>query len=362
MAGVNPYITEIDLINGVQNPVFGIVKSVMLTGLSREDSDRMISRIGRQMGLLFEERALSYLHSRYGGHPLLTRMACSYTNQELVAKNAERPTQILEKHLKDREADRDSELQFYCRHIVSELKEFYKAEYDILLMLAEGSVVDVIELSAEPEWTKHLKGYGVLNFSQAARPSFKIPVLERYLAYETARERGTNEPRNILPAEQRAEWLQRRKSGIISEYRSLLKALLAAGKVLPYGSEFLPESHRISECKESRSWDDFVGFITSINLALCETIDDAHGKGYFFGGLKTDYTSLFNALLRIRTYRNNADHLRLNRAAESAFRQFIEVDFRGRELSAVKDPWFALQQVALDELFGALLIEINRLR
>jgi hypothetical protein len=49
----------------------------------------------------------------------------------------------------------------YCRHVVSELKKFYPDEYELLEMLAGGQVIDVMDLSGEPEYTRHLKEYGL---------------------------------------------------------------------------------------------------------------------------------------------------------------------------------------------------------
>ena len=53
IAGVNPYLAELDAIDGVQNPVFGIVRSTMITGMNKDEVHAMIKRIGRQMGLTF---------------------------------------------------------------------------------------------------------------------------------------------------------------------------------------------------------------------------------------------------------------------------------------------------------------------
>ena len=41
----------------------------------------MVRFFGKRMGLSFTLEASEYLHERYGGHPLLTRMACSEIHQ-----------------------------------------------------------------------------------------------------------------------------------------------------------------------------------------------------------------------------------------------------------------------------------------
>ena len=190
VAGVNPYLVELDLINGIQNPVFGIVKASMITGMSNDEVHMMVKRIGKQMGLDFDDSGLDYLYKRYGGHPLLTRMACSYTNSKINQKTQSRPYKIDATFTRNMEQERDSELQFYCRHIVSELELFYKDEYEMLEMLARGNTADFIELGLEPQWVMHLKGYGIVKVNSKGRPAIQLPVLQRYVAADAARKQG----------------------------------------------------------------------------------------------------------------------------------------------------------------------------
>ena len=128
VAGVNPSVVEMDTVNGIQNPLFGIVPYEYLTGLSLEDSGKMIRILGKRMGLNFETEAIKYLHERYGGHPLLTRIACSFINTDARISKEARPVQITRERLLKGEDARDSDLTFYCRHVVSELQQFYPDE------------------------------------------------------------------------------------------------------------------------------------------------------------------------------------------------------------------------------------------
>ena len=215
IAGVNPYSVELDLIDGIQNPVFGIVRRSMITGMNRDDVHAMVKRIGKQMGLDFEDSSLDYLYQRYGGHPLLTRMACSYTNKRIADRQLSRPVKLDASNLKNTELERDSELQFYCRHIVSELIEFYKDEYQMLEMLATGGIADFVELGLEPQWVMHLKGYGIVALEKNKRPTIQLPVLKRYIAADAARRAGSRELRAIVPLEKRSAWLENRKDAIL---------------------------------------------------------------------------------------------------------------------------------------------------
>ena len=359
VAGVNPYLVELDLINGIQNPVFGIVKPSMITGMNKEDVHTMVKRIGKQMGLDFDDVALDYLYNRYGGHPLLTRMACSYTNSKILEKVHSRPFKIGATFLRNMEQERDSELQFYCRHIVSELDVFYKDEYDMLEMLARGNTADFMELGVEPQWVMHLKGYGIITVNSKGRPAIQLPVLQRYIAADAARKDGSRDLRAVVPPDKRKTWLEIRKAAILRDFKALLKIVAEKAVFQPYRGIFIPEADRFSSIAVASDWPIFREFINKTFQTFCETIDKLHPKGAFFKELKAEFPDLFYALNRIRVLRNEVDHIMLNKDTQSAFERYREEDLYGRTLSQIQEPWFVLQQIALDELFVALQCELT---
>jgi hypothetical protein len=146
LAGVNPSVVEIDAIAGVQNPLFGIVSYQFLTGFSLEDTRNMLRTLGRRVGLTFSLDASEYLFNRYGGHPLLTRIACSMLNSAIKNRKETRPAEITANRLGAEQEQRDVDLMFYCRHVVSELRQFYPDEYEMLELLACGRVNDFLGL------------------------------------------------------------------------------------------------------------------------------------------------------------------------------------------------------------------------
>ena len=186
VAGVNPNIVEIDRIDRIQNPLFGIVSSKYLQGLGLDEVRRMLRVLGRRMGLKFTNSATKYLHSRYGGHPLLTRLACSDVHESHYRAGTERPFSVDERDLRATEDDRDANLIFYCRHVVSELQDFYPDEYDMLEYLSLGKVQDFLELATHPEYVNHLKYYGLIQ-DRSGVPVIAIPVVARYVALDEAR-------------------------------------------------------------------------------------------------------------------------------------------------------------------------------
>ena len=357
VAGVNPYLCEIDLINRVQNPMFSIIRPTYLTGLSADEVAQMIRAIGGRMGLGFDIDSINYLNARYGGHPLLTRMACSHTNQISSHKGLSRPLGITRKWLAAEENDREDELYFYCRAVVSELQEFYEDEYELLEMLATGNITDFNELAAEPGWIKHLKSYGIIDIANSGKPTFRIPVIQRYVGNEKARRNKTREIRSVIDGEKRAAWIEIRRYNVLHDLKSMLRNISAKGMWQPYGSSFLPEADLLARIRVAFDWDSFNSFITEINKCLVETIDITHTKSGFFNRLKNTYPDFFDALHRIRLLRNNADHLRLDARVEESLQSYLRRDLFGRSLTKIDEPWFVLQQVVLDELFAAVQYE-----
>jgi hypothetical protein len=220
------------------------------------------------------------MHQRYGGHPLLTRLACSFTNKAIIRDELKRPLQISKDRLLKEESQRESDLQFYCRHVVSELKQFYDVEYQLLEKIARGEIVDFLEFAAEPEFIKHLKGYGLIAVDKG-RPDFKIPVIKRYIAFEAARQRKSGELRSMVPEHDRADWLERRKDGIFRDMKQFLKFCESNNKPALYGVPYIVEADQFASIKVSRSWSEFVAFINAMNQTFVEPIDNLNGKGFF---------------------------------------------------------------------------------
>ena len=327
--------------------------------------EAMVNFFGPRMGMTFASDALEFLAEQYGGHPLLTRMACSYTNASLDRAHRVRPTMVTRKDLElDRES-RDSELTFYCRHVVSELQRFYPDEYEMLEMLASKQIVDVMDLMPSTELTRHLKGYGLIKEMASGKPSFAIPVVGRYVAIELARREGRQLFSRIVPENERQDWVKRRTAAITRELRDLGKMTLKAGTPKLYGRSGFPEAEKFCGLSPAKTEADFESFINTCNRCLVESIDQV-GRSlsdpkYFWKVVKPAYPELWEALHRIRLYRNNQLHLELLPVVETELKKQLDVDLDGKRLNQVVDVWFVLQQCVLDGLFLGAQCEINLL-
>jgi hypothetical protein len=364
IAGVNPTVVEIDSFDLVQNPMFGIIKPTYLKGLEIEALKKMVSFFGSRMGLHFDDSALSNLYDRYGGHPLLSRMACSYVHSQIAFNKISRPTAISIKELIEGEKSRDAELTFYCRHIVSELKGFYPDEYEMLEMLAGSNFIDFMGLSEHQDFVRHIKEYGLVRFNSSNKPEFAIPVVGRYIASERARRSGTPLRRDIIPLSGRDTWLDRRKSSILNEIRSLQSVLHKGGLAQLFLSDSPAETEKFWDIKVVTGEEEFSVFINTMNRCFVEAIEKYGNKiskkDYFFKEIKQTVPELWSALYRIKIYRHSCDHLQLNETTQEALNSIITSDLEGKSSpNEVQSGWFVLQQITLDELLLGVQCGLN---
>ena len=364
VVGVNPTVVEVDTINEIQNPMFGIIQPRYLRGLAPDEMRGMIRFFGKRMGLSFSLEAAEYLHERYGGHPLLTRLACSEVHDAVERQGRVRPLELTKADLVRDAESRDAELVFYCRHVVSELKKFYPDEYALLEMLAGGQVIDVMDLSDEPEYTRHLKEYGLLKTDDVGRPSFAIPVVGQHVGNELARRERRRLVRVVVPLADRESWVKRRTEMITREIRELCR--VAEAKSLPalYGDNSFPEAERLLGVPVISTNDGFVTFINICNRCLVESVERTgkaqNKKDYFWTVVKQTYPDLWDGLQRVKVYRNNDLHLELTSMVEAELKRYVDNDLEGRRLAQVPEVYFVFQQSVLDGLLLGVQCELNR--
>ncbi|MCI0664798.1 MAG: AAA-like domain-containing protein [Acidobacteria bacterium] len=365
IAGVNPSVVEMDTVGGVQNPLFGIVSYQFLTGLSLDETRNMIRTLGKRMGLKFDNEATEYIHKRYGGHPLLTRMACSTTNNIIKERNEDRPANLTRARLEAEEGKRDAELTFYCRHVVSELKQFYPDEYAMLELLSSGQIHDFVELAAYPEYTKHLVSYGLLTEDKFKRPTTAIPVIGRYVGLDLAQREGRQTLLRVVPKEERHLWLEKRKKSIMTDLRLLERAIKQAGTPQLFGPNSIPQADYFAGLTVAETEDQFKQFIDTCNKCFVESVENfgqSLGKSnYYWKDIKTTYPGLWYAMQRIKMYRHETMHLMLTKQASGELISYLQQDLEGMNPSSVRDIYFILQQCVLDGLLTGIQIELVQL-
>jgi hypothetical protein len=186
VAGVNSHVSEAPSVEGHDNPLFSLVGTRYLQPFTAHETKEMVQTLGRRMGILFENEACSYLSERYGGHPMLVRLACSWEHQLRVSSDySERPVQILRDQLIETEAERELELVYYVRHVLDVLRIWYPEEYEILTLLAADDHKTFDEYATDlPESVQHLKAYGLID---RGSNTLTIGMVKRYLTQEGRR-------------------------------------------------------------------------------------------------------------------------------------------------------------------------------
>lgn len=359
IVGVNAGVCESPTYGGVQNPLFSIVNIEYLRGLDCESLSKMVEYFGAQMGLRFSKDAIDVLMMHYGGHPLLTRLACSFIHQTQERAGASRPLAVTGAYLASVLPECDSQISPYCAHVVAELREFYADEYLLLKMASVGMRSEFADYSRESEFTEHLLAYGIIEAGANGIPSISLPVLRNYLAKEFARSSGGRIPREIVPFVRRGPWIDEVTQRIVRDLRRVLQGL-PNGCPSPFGARGVPDLDLWNNVKLVASRDDFEGFISRAYKVYYENIVRAMPlQADFEGWFKADWPALYDAAKRIKTYRDTTLHLDVSEKTKSRFREYLILDLGNCEPDDVLDGWFGLQQAVLDELLYAVQIEAS---
>ena len=358
LSGVNPSVAETDTVNGIQNPLFSIVQSEYLQGLSEDDARTMIRTLGRRMGIKFEYDAISALCNQYNGHPMLLRLACSYINRQYDTQS--RPITITQTDIHRIQEGIDIELAYYFKHVVSEIQQFYPEEYEMLELLASGQTSDFVELSAAAEYTKHLYSYGLIAKNEAGVPYVKMPVAGRYVAMELAKKENRRSLYKVVNVEHRRDWVTQRMRSIIRDVRQLETAIRSANGTKLFGENSFPEAEKFVAITPVRNESTFETFFNTCNKCFVESIENygnSIGKNnYFWNEIKDTDPSLHAVLHRAKVYRHSQDHLALNPGVAQKYREFWSSDTHG-----IVDPdeqFFVAQQKFLEDFLTAIQIEI----
>ncbi len=362
ICGVNAYVTEKDSINGIQNPLFGIIQSEYLKGLSYDETSLMIKTLGKRMGLKFERDAIEFLYDQYGGHPMLTRMACSWLNRYLY--DEQRPVILTKNYIFQYQNEVDSDPAFfsYFGHIVSEIKQFYPDEYEMLELLASGQISDFIELSETNEFVQHLNSYGLI-VKKSNIPNISMPVAGRYIAVNLAKREGRKTTYKLIDNNHRETWLKQRVDIIISTLRDLEKSIHSCNGAELYGVNSFAEAEKLKTVPIAKDEQTFSSFINVFYRCFIESINN-YGKSinssqYLQTTIASTYPVLARTFDKIKEYRNEQDHILLTDFHKKKLNEYLAEDLE--PLDNKTDKYFCIQQKIIIELITSIHSEATNL-
>lgn len=179
VVGTNPSSVEQSMFGNHENPLFSSISAQYVPPFSLEQVREMIRKLGKYMGMKFDELLFSKMTEDFGGHPFLIRLFCSQINKMV---QSDRPV-IIDKALYDKAKAiyMDSSSDFLDM-IVTVLQSWYPDEYDMLTFLANNDVKTFNNFAAaHTSYTKHLIGYGLIQSSPNGY-SFNIESIKDYIS------------------------------------------------------------------------------------------------------------------------------------------------------------------------------------
>jgi hypothetical protein len=219
IAGVNPIVLEESTIGKYDNPIYNIATPIYLDLFNLETVKEMVAKIGTYMGLSFEDEVYTLLKNDFGGHPFLTRIACSNINKLLSEK---RPTKITQYWYQNNREIFAETVVNYVNQLLSVLKNYYEQEYEMLEVLASGNIRKFGEfVMSTPNAASHLSGYGLVNITKQEY-YFRLKIVEDYLKSRI------NIQRLFNTKEERWQEVSRRRNAMEVRMRNLAIVLLKA--------------------------------------------------------------------------------------------------------------------------------------
>ncbi|HOI47590.1 MAG TPA: AAA-like domain-containing protein [Bacilli bacterium] len=174
--GTNPKCIEDPIILEKDNPIFNLIEPKYIPGFDVNQTKDMVRRLGKLMGITFDESIYSKLCEEYGGHPFLIRQVCSVIHTRFKNRpvNIDRQKYAEVKDFFNQNSD-------YFEMILVVLQQFYNDEYEMLKLLAKNEL-DTFSYYAQEDrsYIKHLLGYGIIKQIEGSY-DFLIDSIKNYI-------------------------------------------------------------------------------------------------------------------------------------------------------------------------------------
>ncbi|MFN8503702.1 cold shock domain-containing protein [Kouleothrix sp.] len=179
VTAANPTVSEQGKWEGRDNPVFQFYKDMFLPPLAQKECYEMIEKLGRGMGVSFENEALEHIYNETGGHPYITRQFCSH----IVHLSSSRPLHITQKMVVEGTESFLRQKGDIFEEILERLN-YFPQEKDLFYFIAEGlsEENELSTLTNEPIdiALRHLIGYQIIDYRDN-NYYIKINLLYRWL-------------------------------------------------------------------------------------------------------------------------------------------------------------------------------------
>ncbi|MCT6698038.1 AAA-like domain-containing protein [Rheinheimera sp. 4Y26] len=220
IVGTNPTCIETPKIDNVDNPIFNHFNPYYIPGFDVKDTREMTRKLGKRMGIQFDESLYAKLTEDFGGHPFLMRHVCSLIAKEVTEQ--ERPVEVGRIAYKQGRDKFISDHSSYLEMIMGVLKESYPDEYDMLTMLANDDIDNFLAFAAShPSYTSHLVGYGILKKERESY-DFNIDSIKDYIIRQSKYKKICHSQDEMW------DEISKRRNSAEVKLRKLIKILLKA--------------------------------------------------------------------------------------------------------------------------------------
>jgi hypothetical protein len=299
LVGTNPFCVESPMLGIHDNPLFSSIPFQYVPNFDITKAREMVRKLGKYMGLKFDEIIYSKLTEDFGGHPFLMRQLCSIINSLAIG---DRPV-VVDKALYEKaKAQLLLDAKHYVEMVIQVLQEWYKDEYDMLMLLANNDKATFDDFAKEGNYyTNHLIGYGLVNKS-ANGYSFNIECVREYLS-----QKHRYDKQEISPEKKLSEINERRvllEQNLRKIIRNQLKSNFGKQGGLQKLLSSLPENRR-----DALASKDIDGILepTSSPLFLLDLINIINREWEVFKNVfEIDKNKLLVMLNDVNTLRKDA--------------------------------------------------------
>lgn len=219
LVGTNAMCVEKPTIQDLDNPIFNQTPFNYIPKFDVKQTKEMVSTLGSNMGLQFDEIIFSKLAEDFGGHPFLIRHVCSVMHKMCPSV---RPARVGKPIYEKAKEQFYSESSNYIEMILTVLSQFYYDEFQMLGWLATGDIKAFREFAdLSSAYTNHLLGYGIIE-QQDGDYCFRIEAVRDYL-----QKRLRYQKLSQTPAERLSEVSERRNT-FEAKLRRIVRSQLLA--------------------------------------------------------------------------------------------------------------------------------------
>lgn len=204
VSGTNPSVVEAGHVGDQENPTFRYINRFPVPPLNHEEGQALLSGLGHQMGLEWEQKALQFANLVTGGHPGLLREFGSQVHARLAPRTTQQTVDLslTEEVTRHFVSISDPILQELDEH----LKSFHPDQHVVIDALAENRLFEWEDYKASfPEEIQVLREYGLIRTNRHGHDDIAIQAYKAWLQDSGRTSGGRNLPDNVRDLDVGAE-------------------------------------------------------------------------------------------------------------------------------------------------------------